>query len=101
MRALALTTVSLAIALSACANKTDPEILKTTEYQAGYADGCTTGNQYRAGFKETKKRNDTLFETNRAYQIGWNQGFSACGGSQTDRNRQDYLFEDRFDQGPI
>lgn len=99
----ALAAGAVALALGACANTTDPEIRNTASYQQGYSDGCTTGNQRVEGFSSTITRNKTLFETDEAYQIGWKQGYSVCGGSQVERRdrRNDVLFEDRFDQGPI
>ncbi len=85
--------------LGACANRTDPAIVNTASYQTGYSDGCATGNQQIAGFKKTVRRNEAQFKTDEAYRIGWSQGFSACGGQKT--RREDFLSEDRFDQGPI
>ncbi len=85
-----------------CANRTDPAIINTPSYQAGYADGCTTGNELRDGFKSTVTRNQTLFDTDEPYRVGWRQGYSSCGERQERRRgRDDFLSEDRFDQGPI
>ncbi len=94
---------ALSLSLGACANRTDPAIVNSASYQAGYADGCTTGNQRVEGFSSTITRDESLFETDEPYQVGWRQGYSVCGGARTDRDRrgQDFLFDDRFDQGPI
>ncbi len=96
--------VVLALAgLAACANRTDPALVNTTSYQQGYSDGCTTGNQRVEGFSSTITRNETLFGSDEAYQVGWRQGYTVCGGSRVgnDRRGQDFLFDDRFDRGPI
>ncbi len=96
----ALALVLSASGLSACANRTDPAIVNTASYQTGYSDGCATGNQRLAGFKQTVKRDKILFNTDEAYRIGWNQGYVTCGGRESPLS-DDYLQDDRFDQGPI
>ncbi|MGF1457311.1 MAG: hypothetical protein ACFB6R_18275 [Alphaproteobacteria bacterium] len=86
--------------LGACANRTDPAIVNTASYQTGYSDGCATGNQRLAGFSNTVKRDKILFKTDEPYRIGWNQGYVTCGGRESPLS-DDYLQDDRFDQGPI
>ncbi len=104
MRLFSASIAALALTgLAACADRTDPQIINSAGYQAGYADGCTTGNQRVDGFRGTVTRDENRFENDENYRIGWRQGYTVCGGSQTDRqnNQQDYLFNDRFDSGPI
>ncbi len=93
-------SLALAAGLGACADRTDPAIKNTASYQTGYSDGCATANQRIAGFRKTEKRNEILFRTDEAYRIGWNQGFGTCGGRESPLS-DDFLQDDRFDQGPI
>ncbi len=88
--------------VTACGNSTDPALVNSASYQQGWTDGCTTGNQRVEGFSDTVTRNQTLFETDEGYQQGWRAGYVNCGGqTRRDQRGQDFLFNDRFDQGPI
>ena len=90
-----------ALVLSGCTTEIDPAIRKAPTFQVGYNDGCTTVNQRVAGFKETVRRNDSLFEQDEAYKAGWKEGYSTCGGSTT---RETEIFggeEGWYTNGPL
>jgi hypothetical protein len=68
------------LALAGCASPMDPELRQSPNYSLGYNDGCQTGNGRITGFKSTVQRNEDLYEDDRAYEGGWREGYSACGG---------------------
>jgi len=46
-------------------------------YAQGYEDGCSTGNS-EAGMWTSFKKNVRLYDTNRDYHRGWNEGKDHC-----------------------
>ncbi|SCX41956.1 hypothetical protein [Nitrosospira sp. Nsp1] len=46
-------------------------------FKDGYIDGCETAKKTRFGFK-----NKSRFAADAQYKLGWNDGFSICGGRQ-------------------
>ncbi|WP_025042061.1 hypothetical protein [Nitrosospira briensis] len=44
-------------------------------FKDGYIDGCETAKKTRFGFK-----NKSRFAVDTQYKLGWNDGFSICGG---------------------
>jgi len=71
-------------AVAGCSTARDPELLNNPNYSTGYADGCQTGHSRIAGFDDTVTRNEGLAEREPAYEIGWRDGYSACGGENID-----------------
>ena len=80
----ALMVIGALGALAACETARDQELLDNPNYSQGYADGCQTGHNRVAGFDETVTRDDELALREPAYQIGWRDGHSVCGGDQVD-----------------
>lgn len=46
-------------------------------FKDGYIDGCETAKKTRFGFKDKSR-----FAADAQYKLGWNDGFSICGGRQ-------------------
>ncbi|MEO8991866.1 MAG: hypothetical protein ABI284_06850 [Nitrosospira sp.] len=46
-------------------------------FKDGYIDGCETAKKTRFGLKDKNR-----FATDAQYKLGWNDGFSICGGKQ-------------------
>ena len=87
--------------LAGCASDYDPMLRENPNFSLGYNDGCQTGNARVTGFDETVYRDKSLFEADRAYQAGWREGYTACGGNNY--NDQDVFGgEDKwYDKGPL
>jgi hypothetical protein len=88
------------LALAGCAGQ-DPTLRQHPDYSIGYSDGCTSGNSRVTGFKNTIKRDKSLWDSSEPYRAGWKDGFGACGGNE---NRDPNVFdgEDRwYQQGPV
>lgn len=79
-KVVAAIAISALVGLSGCAEGVSQEILDSPDYQAGHTDGCTTARDQSKGFKARVTRDESIFETNESYSIGWRMGFSACGG---------------------
>lgn len=70
--------------LAACETARDPELLNDPNFSKGYSDGCQTGHSRVAGFDDTITKDRDLAERERAYEIGWRDGYNACGGENSD-----------------
>ncbi|TNE58294.1 MAG: hypothetical protein EP340_05925 [Alphaproteobacteria bacterium] len=83
-----LTLVSLltlaGLSIAGCVKPIDPSILESPSYSEGYSHGCSTAHERQNGFGSPVVRDEVLFETDEAYQVGWKQGFGACGGTSAD-----------------
>ena len=83
--------------LSACESARDPELLENPNYSYGYADGCQTGHTRVSGFDDTIVKNRELAAREPAYEVGWRDGYDACGGygeeSVTNSNREIFQHE--------
>ncbi len=44
-------------------------------FKDGYTDGCETAKKTRYGLKDERR-----FSADNQYRMGWNDGFSLCGG---------------------
>ncbi len=87
--------------LSGCSTQIDPALREAPTFRAGYNDGCATGNGRVAGFKDTVKRNDELYEQDESYKAGWNEGYTSCGGT-AGRDTEIFGGEDRWHtNGPL
>ncbi len=88
------------LALAGCLGS-NSELRNEPNYGLGYNDGCGTANARVGGFNATIRRDENLFESDRAYSAGWRDGFNSCGGT-TNRDRDVFGGEDRwYDQGPL
>jgi hypothetical protein len=86
--------LALAVAaLSGCETARDPEILDNPNYAQGYSDGCQTGHSRIAGFDDTVTKDRELSQREPAYEIGWRDGYNACGGQNTDSDTNRDIFE--------
>jgi hypothetical protein len=48
-------------------------------FRAGYNDGCATATNEGANMRRGDMiRDDALYETDKAYRVGWANGHSAC-----------------------
>ncbi len=87
--------------MSGCSTQIDPAVRESPTFQLGYSDGCATGNGRVSGFKDTVKRNDGLYEQEETYKAGWNEGYTACGGTPG-RDTDVFGGDDRwYTNGPI
>jgi len=78
--------LSVAIAsvlmLSGCMffeTRADRAIRQQPNYRLGYDDGCATANAMGANMRRGDTvRDDSLYEADKAYRVGWANGHSAC-----------------------
>jgi hypothetical protein len=57
----------------------DRAMQKTPNYKAGYADGCASADAQGTDMRHGNEvRDDSLFDSDKAYRAGWHTGFSAC-----------------------
>lgn len=74
-----------ALSVAGCVG-TDAGLRNEPNYGLGYNDGCRTANERISGFQSTIRRNENLYESDRAYSAGWKDGYNFCGDT-TNRNR--------------
>lgn len=74
--ARALACALIAVVLTACATRTQPQTYNLAGYSAaykrGHADGCVPAGS-------TQRRDERLYRDDADYMMGWNDGRSACG----------------------
>lgn len=92
-------------ALAGCETARDEELLSDPNYSKGYSDGCQTGHSRIAGFDDTVTKDRVLSENEPNYEIGWRDGYNACGGENVDAdsasNREIFINEsEHWDQVP-
>ena len=62
--------------LAAC---TSAALRKSPDFKAGYSDGCASASMQGANKRETGfTRDDSAYQSNKAYRSGWGSGFGAC-----------------------
>jgi hypothetical protein len=62
--------------LAAC---TSAALRKSSDFQAGYSDGCASASLEGANKRESSfTRDDSAYQSNKAYHAGWGSGFGAC-----------------------
>jgi hypothetical protein len=69
--------------LAGCAlfeSKATRALRATPEYRAGYSDGCGSANTSANPRADTMMRDQTAYDTNGAYRMGWGEGFGSCRG---------------------
>jgi hypothetical protein len=77
----------LALILLAAACASDPnQYAEAPSYQQGYGDGCLTATEADKSFSLKSKRDEDLFESDKAYAAGWRQGYFQCGGAERGPN---------------
>jgi len=88
---LILLTATVALG---CVGGIDPALLESPKYSQGYGEGCETAHQRTHAFSMKTVRDDSLFESDEAYRVGWRQGFQACSNQEPTAAPDDY-FGDR------
>lgn len=72
----------LLLALQACAllpGRQNRALHNSPDFQAGYHDGCSSAGGPSANPRaDSVVRDEALFRTSKAYQVGWRAGFGAC-----------------------
>ncbi len=59
--------------------RTSREIRHQPNYQAGYDDGCASANAQGANMRHGDiVRDDALYDSDKAYRVGWANGHGAC-----------------------
>ena len=71
-----------AFVLSGCmflASPADRNMRRQPNFRVGYDDGCATATAQGADMRHGDTvRDDALYETDKAYRVGWAAGRSAC-----------------------
>jgi len=85
MKQLALVTATiLLVGLSGC--KTPPNELMgpghTPMYADGFNDGCSSGRVTQNPVVGWYKKDTKLFESDKQYAQGWNEGYQKCSYAQ-------------------
>ena len=73
----------IVLPLASCglfANKEIRTLRKSPDYRAGYQDGCSSawGPDANKRRDDTIVRDDSMYQNNRAYHVGWERGLRAC-----------------------
>jgi hypothetical protein len=62
--------------LAAC---TSAALRKSPDFKAGYSDGCASASMQGANKRESGfSRDESAYQSNKAYRAGWGSGFGAC-----------------------
>ncbi|HVU19404.1 MAG TPA: hypothetical protein VHE09_01650 [Rhizomicrobium sp.] len=81
VRRLSLVALS-ALLLTGCMffeKPADRAIRHQPSYRAGYDDGCASANAQGANMRHGNVvRDDALYDTDKAYRVGWANGNSQC-----------------------
>lgn len=57
----------------------DRALRRQPNFRTGYADGCATATNEGADMRHGDTvRDDSLYDTDKAYRVGWANGHSAC-----------------------
>jgi hypothetical protein len=71
-----------AFVLSGCmffGTRADRNLRKQPSYHVGYDDGCASANNEGANMRRGDAvRDDSLYQSDKAYRIGWSNGHAAC-----------------------
>jgi len=76
-------------ALAGCQTARDPETLNDPNYATGYADGCQSGQSRVAGFDDTITKDGALAAAEPTYELGWRDGYNACGSATESNTNSD------------
>lgn len=85
-----------AFALSGCVffeTKADRAMRNNPSFRAGYEDGCASATNEGANMRRGNiVRDDALYDSDKAYRVGWSNGHLACRrGVQTGQEPNDPL----------
>jgi len=59
--------------------RADRNLRQQPNFRIGYDDGCATATNQGANMRHgDTMRDDALYESDKAYRIGWAQGHNAC-----------------------
>ena len=73
----------MGVTLAACESTADRALKKSPDYRTGYSDGCSSAGARGANMRDSGRvRDEQAYQDNRAYNVGWDTGFHACGASQ-------------------
>lgn len=53
-------------------------------YNAGYTDGCRTGQSLQGSFTSKVYRDDVRFDGEPSYRAGWRAGYAQCNTGDND-----------------
>jgi hypothetical protein len=83
----ALCLLLLLVGCGLFTSKQTRALRRTPQYKVGYQDGCRSAGSPDANMREPapQVRDDHLYETDKAYRLGWGTGYGACR-SFTPRN---------------
>jgi len=70
--------VALALLLAGCSGGRKMMMERSPDYEAGYADGCSSAAASGPGIPRTPKRNEMVYAANPDYRRGWNSGSVQC-----------------------
>ena len=74
-----IAVLALASLLMSCMTSADRKIQKLPDYRLGYDDGCATATNQGANMRRGDMvRDDSLYDSDKAYRAGWASGHSAC-----------------------
>lgn len=71
----------LLVALGGCTlfeSKATRALRNSPDYRAGYTDGCDSAGGDDAAHRDTSRRDDDAYASNRAYRMGFGAGLGAC-----------------------
>lgn len=72
-------TLGAALLLGGCASNEDLAALRESPaYLAGVNDGCLTANEEDKSFSTEVVRDEDSFSRDKAYRVGWRQGYLEC-----------------------
>lgn len=77
--------VGAGLVAAGCASNGDlAELRESPGFTAGYADGCTTATEEDKSFSTKRVRDAYAFDNDKAYRVGWRQGYLECGNTTPD-----------------
>jgi hypothetical protein len=79
---LALIALASTVLLSGCMffeTRADRALRQQPNFRAGYEDGCASANAQGANMRRGNVvRDDALYDSDKAYRVGWANGHMAC-----------------------
>ena len=77
-----LVVASMPLVLGGCIffeTRADRALRHQPSFRTGYEDGCATANAQGANMRRGDLvRDDSLYDADKAYRVGWAQGHNAC-----------------------
>lgn len=56
----------------------DRELRRSPSFREGYSDGCAAATTPSSNYREEPHRDETLYQSDKAYRAGWANGFQTC-----------------------